>query len=75
MDLFEVMGQYFGQVTKQVVLSELQVDRGQHKVVAAGPDKAVPVVTRVTKLRNDFLPERRVFVEGEALADKIYGKD
>jgi len=40
-------------------------------VIAAGPDKAVPVVFRVRKLHNDRLTKRRVFVEGEALTDKV----
>jgi len=74
-DLFEVQGQYFGQVTEQVVLLQLQVDYRKNQVVAAGPYKAVPVIIRVTKLRNNCLTEQRVFVEGEALADKIYRKD
>ena len=70
-DLFEVLCQYFGQVGKQVVLFKLQVDNRENKVVATGPDKLVPVVFWFTKLRNDCLTERWVFVEGEALADKI----
>ncbi len=53
------------------MLLQFQVDNRKNQVVAAGPDKAVPVVTGVRKLRNDRLTERRVFVEGEALADKV----
>jgi len=50
---------------------KLEVDHGQDQVVAAGPDKVVPGVIRVGKLRYYGLTERRVFVEGEALADEI----
>ena len=70
-DLFEVLCQYIGHVREQVVLQELQVEYRKNQVVAAGPDKLVPVVVRLTKLRNDCLTELCVFVEGEALADKV----
>jgi len=43
-DLFEVLCKNIGHVRDQVVLQELQVDYRKNKVVAAGPDKLVPVV-------------------------------
>ena len=70
-DFFEVLCKNIGHVREQVVLQELQVEYQKNKVIATGPDKLVPVVFWFTILRNDCLTERWVFVEREALADKI----
>jgi len=53
------------------MVTELQVDDREDQVVAAGPDKVVPVVIFIRELHNDLIPERWVFVEREALADEV----
>jgi len=62
-NLLKMGCEYFGKVFQKVMVTELQVDNREDQVVAAGPDKTVPVVILIRKLGYDLITERWVFVE------------